>query len=211
MIETIVFDYGGVITDSKRSECFSAWAGSRFGLSISEVRRVFRGHHFDQYLRGKISKRQFFLKFRELGVDAEIDYMSRRLVACNEPVEEMKDLLEQLSLKYDLCLISDSTPELTQDVRKRFEHLFRVCIFSDEHGFIKDDGILYDIALAEIGTEPNKCLYIDDRKEKLEYPGSRGVRGVHYENFDLLSKTLVHTYGIDIDALADGGSGGQPA
>lgn len=203
MIETIIFDYGGVITETKRSDCFSVWASDRYALDINEVRRLFQGHHFDQYLRGKISRQQFFTKFQEIGIDADIDCMSRQLVSCNAPVSRMRSLLVQLSLKYDLCLISDSTPELTEDVRRKFQHIFRVSIFSDEHGFIKDDRTLYDIALTEIGTDPNKCLYIDDRKEKLEYPRSRGVHGIHFGNVELLRTELVSTYGIDAGVSAN--------
>ncbi len=203
MIETIIFDYGGVITETKRSHCFSAWASACYGLEISQVRRLFHGQHFDQYLRGKISQQQFFTKFRELGIDADIALMSRQLVACNAPVPRMKMLLEQLSSEYDLCLISDSTPELTQDVRRKFQSVFRICVFSDEHGYVKDDEILYDIALTEIGTHPNKCLYIDDRKEKLEYPRSKGVHGIHFENAELLITELVSRYGIIIGVRYD--------
>lgn len=197
MIDTIIFDYGGVITETKRSHCFSTWASARYGLDVSEVRHLFRGEHFDQYLRGQISAQQFFKKFQEIGVDADIAFMSRQFVSCNLPVTRMKILLEQLSLKYDLCLISDSTPELTQDVRRKFQNIFRVCIFSDEHGYVKDDGILYDIALTAIGTDPNKCLYIDDRKEKLKYPRSRGVHSIHFKSVELLRTELVSGYGID--------------
>jgi FMN phosphatase YigB (HAD superfamily) len=203
MIETIIFDYGGVITEAKKSHCFSTWVSARYGLDISEVRHLFQGEHFEQYLRGKISRQQFFTKFQEIGVDADIAFMSRQLVSCNIPVTRMKILLEQLSPEYDLCLISDSTPELTQDVRRKFQHIFRVCIFSDEHGYVKDDGILYDIALTAIGTDPNKCLYIDDRKEKLEYPRSKGVHSIHFENVELLRTELVSGYGIDKHLLAN--------
>ncbi len=203
MIETIIFDYGGVITETKRSHCFSTWASACYGLDISEVDRLFQGEHFDQYLRGKISKQQFFAKFQEIGIEADIAFMSRQLVACNAPVTRMIILLEQLSLEYDLCLISDSTPELTKDVRRKFQHVFRVCVFSDEQGYVKDDGILYDIALTEIGTDPAKCLYIDDRKEKLEYPRAKGVHGIHFENVELLTTELVSGYGIDKDLLVD--------
>jgi FMN phosphatase YigB (HAD superfamily) len=203
VIDTIIFDYGGVITASRRSHCFSTWASARYGLNISEVERLFQGDHFNQYMRGKIGKQQFFGEFQEIGVDADIALMSRQLVACNVPVARMKILLEQLSSEYDLCLISDSTRELSEDVRKKFQHVFRVCIFSDEHGYIKDDGILYDIALTEIETDPTKCLYIDDRKEKLEVPRSKGVHGIHFENVELLKTELVSSYGVDRGLLID--------
>ncbi len=203
MIETIIFDYGGVITETKRSHCFSTWASTRYGLEVKLVRRLFQGEPFNQYLRGKISKQQFFTKFQEIGVDADIAFMSRQFVSCNVPVIKMKILLEQLSLAYDLCLISDSTRELTRDVRRRFKHIFRECIFSDEYGYVKDDGILYDIALSAIGTDPTKCLYIDDRKEKLEYPRSKGVHSIHFENVELLRAELMSRYGIDENLLVD--------
>lgn len=201
MIETIIFDYGGVITQTKRSHCFSMWASARYGLDISKVERLFQGEHFDQYLRGKLSEEQFFTKFQEIGTDADIALMSRQLVACNVPVARMKILLEQLSLEYDLCLISDSTPELTEDVRRKFQHVFRVCVFSDERGYVKDDGILYDIALTQIGTDPRKCLYIDDREDKLAYPRSKGVHTIHFKNVELLIEEMASGYGIDKDLL----------
>ncbi len=203
MIKTILFDYGGVITEARRSHCFSTWASVRYGLDINEVTRLFQGEHFAQYMRGKMSKQDFFSKFHAIGIDADIAVMSRQLVACNEPVSRMKVLLQQLSLEYDLCLISDSTRELTEDVRRKFQRVFRICIFSDEHGYVKADEILYDIALTGIGTEPGKCLYIDDRKENLAYPRSKGVHGIHFVNIELLHEELKSRYGIGQHLLGD--------
>ncbi len=203
MIETIIFDYGGVITATRRSRCFSAWASEEYGLDKMQVEQIFESGHFKQYMRGKIGPREFFSKFQGIGVAADISIMSRRLVACNAPVPAMKTLLENLASRYDLCLISDSTPELSQDVRRKFQHIFRVFIFSEEHGFIKDDQILYDIALEKISTFPDKCLYIDDRMEKLAYPGSRGVHGIHFKNVESLRSDFVSTYEMDHALLAD--------
>ena len=202
MITTIIFDYGGVITADRRSRCFSEWACAKYGVSKTIVNSLFDSEHFNQYMRGKIDKQEFFSRFQEIGVTTDIESMSQQLVTYNEPVTRMKNLLDSLSRRYDLCLISDSTPELTKDVRKKFKHIFRVFIFSDERGYVKDDQILYDIAFSEIGADPKRCIYIDDKEEKLEYPRSKGVIGIHFRGVDLLMKTLAKACGESPYTLA---------
>lgn len=184
MIETIIFDYGGVITSGARSRGFIDWASRAYGAAVDELRAVFAGPMFLEYLRGKLSPRQFYSVFQELGIDVDPDSLSARLMSFNEPVPRMKALIEKLAGEYDLCLISDSTPDLTRDVKQRFMNTFRVACFSDEEGCVKDDQVLFNIAFQRIGRDLVKCLYIDDREEKLSYPRTQGVECIHFVDFD---------------------------
>ncbi len=201
MIDTIIFDYGGVITGAKRSESFSSWAHTEFDVDKAAVNALFSGEHFESYMRGQLSQREFFAPFQRLGVTQDAQLLARQLVGFNEPVPRMRRMIEKLSGGYDLCLVSDSTPELSDDVRRRFGKVFRVVIFSDEHGYIKDDGVLYDIAVAEIGTDLSRCVYVDDREEKLHHLGERGVHCLHFTEPGRFAADLISICGERAERL----------
>ena len=195
-IDTIILDYGGVIAPVRRSEAFVEWAVAHYDVDPLQLRSIFKGPIYQDYQRGRIEEESFYRSIRELGLSAEARDLARVFVGFNRPDAEMVALIEDLQPKYDLCLVSDSTPELTRDVKRRFSSVFRVACFSDEHGYLKADRVLFDIALREIGAPGDACLYIDDRAENLVYPASNQVHGILFTGVAGLIDALRERYGI---------------
>lgn len=198
MIESVILDYGGVITPVRRSGAFLAWLLQAYDVDAGALRTLFRGPSYRDYQRGRISEQAFYDAVRFLGVETDRALLAERWAELNEPATGMRRLVDSLQERFDLCLVSDSTPELTRDVQRRFEGVFRVACFSDEQGFIKRDEALFDILFAEMGTPMNTCLYIDDRVENLRYPASKGVHCIHFVGLDALADELEADWGIRV-------------
>ncbi|MDH3639574.1 MAG: HAD hydrolase-like protein [Gammaproteobacteria bacterium] len=198
MIETIILDYGGVITPMRRSGAFIEWLLDTYDVDTEALRSLFCGPEYRDYQRGIVSEQAFYNAVQALGVEADTQELADRLVRFNEPVPGMQRLVDALQAKFDLCLISDSTPELTRDVKRRFKGVFRVVCFSDEYGYVKSDKVLFDILLTAIDRTTNTCLYIDDRPENLEYPESKGVQCIRFVGVDALVRDLDTRWGIRV-------------
>ncbi|MDH3281740.1 MAG: hypothetical protein OEQ18_11525 [Gammaproteobacteria bacterium] len=186
VIETIVLDYGGVITPVRRSGAFLDWLLGTYEVDADALRSLFRGPRYRDYQRGRVSEQVFYEAVQTLGVESDRLFLAEHWASLNEPVPGMKRLVDGLQKSFDLCLVSDSTPELTRDVKQRFAGVFRVACFSDEHGYVKQDGVLFDILLKAMDRPTNTCLYIDDRVENLEYPASKGIHCIHFAGVDAL-------------------------
>jgi putative hydrolase of the HAD superfamily len=81
--------------------------------------------------------------------------------------EEVRDTLKELSPKYKIGLISNTgiTPgDVIKKVLEKYDILkfFRVTIFSDEIGYYKPYGLLFQKALTQLGSKPENSIHIGD-------------------------------------------------
>ena len=69
-------------------------------------------------------------------------------------------------------------------IRKQFEfiELFDQCCLSYEHGMMKPELALYEIARQMTGVNHASLLFIDDRKENIEAARQKGWSGIVHEN-----------------------------
>ncbi len=198
MIETVILDYGGVISPVRRSQAFVDWLLAHYAVSAHDLHSLFEGPLYRDYQRGVVCEEVFYGRLRALGVDASPAELAAVFNRFNEPDSEMKRVIDALRPDFDLCLISDSTPELTRDVKRRFAGVFRVACFSDDHGCVKSDERLFDVALRGIAKPGDVCLYIDDRARNLAYPASVGIHCILFTGMAPLIRDLHQRYGIDV-------------
>lgn len=95
---------------------------------------------------------------------------------------EVIDVLEKLSKQYKLGVISNAFPGLDQvfdklNIRKYFDAI----VISAFVGKAKPERLIYEVALREIKSEPNECLFIDNKAEYVEAAKDMGMKGIHID------------------------------
>jgi HAD superfamily hydrolase (TIGR01509 family) len=175
-IKTIIFDYGGVICTTRRSELFANWINQEYGIVKEDVLSQFDVGVWDDYNVGKSSAEECYKVFQDLGIPLSIEELKNKFVSFGNPDPKMKELIQNLKSEgYDLAILSDSIPEFTEVVKYNFPNTFRVEVFSDEVKLRKPDPAIYDLTLERIGNLASECLFIDDKEKNLVYPREIGI------------------------------------
>lgn len=97
-----------------------------------------------------------------------------------EMYPETVRILEELSGKYNMSVISNALPSLDWafdhlDLRKYFQKV----IISAYEGMDKPDIRIYESALRQTGYDREKTIFIDDKIENVEAAISLGMQGYH--------------------------------
>ncbi|MBU1110524.1 HAD-IA family hydrolase [Patescibacteria group bacterium] len=112
------------------------------------------------------------LKHLNLDVKEEtVEYMAMcHVKRCYVPVEGAREILDYLSQKYQLgiisnCLVSRKYFELKDfDLEKYFDEV----VLSREIDVDKPDPRIYKYALKKAGRQPEECAFIDNKVENLQ-------------------------------------------
>ena len=97
-----------------------------------------------------------------------------------EMYPETVRILEELSSKYNMSVISNALPSLDWafdhlDLRKYFQKV----IISAYEGMDKPDSRIYESALEQTGYDRTKTIFIDDKIENVEAAINLGMQGYH--------------------------------
>lgn len=87
------------------------------------------------------------------------------------------DWLARWKADYRLALLSDAMPSMLEALkRQRIDGLFDAMVISTHIGAIKPDRRMYAAILQALGTQPEDCLFIDDKIENVEGALAVGMR-----------------------------------
>jgi len=167
MIRWILFDQAKVQTYNmfSRKEFYSI--GSR-KFSARKLELVFDLPEYNEFSLGKITEDELVSKFLDkYDLDLSIDEFIILLKEAIEPIEGMKELLEQLSKKYELATLINEGSEWANYKLEvpNFKQFFKVNIISGEIGLEKPAKEFYLKALEILNAKPEECIFIDDKKE----------------------------------------------
>ncbi|MFF3625465.1 HAD family hydrolase [Streptomyces sp. NPDC002467] len=80
-----------------------------------------------------------------------------------------------------LVLVTNATQQLEDDlVSMGLSDLADHVVSSARVGVAKPDRGIYEIAAGRAGVAPERCLFVDDRRENVEAAVALGMTGVHY-------------------------------
>lgn len=185
MINTIIFDWGGVL----------APADNRLAAE-----RLYKKYGCDiQHLQSKIGAYE-----RECSTN--IDYFPFLVKLQREfripPSEMIAALLDtppgkgftfarKLAGKFKLCLLSNQMHFKTKHIRDTYDlSFFDVILFSSEIGVQKPDPKAFLLALAELQEPPSNCLFVDDNPQNLLSAEKLGLRTYHCTDINRLEQDL---------------------
>ena len=190
MINTFIFDLGGVIIDLDEKDSYNSLS-KIIGLSHSEIQSVFsQSKIFIQYEKGLISNdafREGINNLFECNIsDDQIDIAWNAMLK-NIPIERL-ELLLALRKKYKILILSNTNSihitrfnELLERVsgKRSLEHFADYVFFSHELNMRKPDLEIYEEALKRSNSQASESIFMDDKLENLESAASIGIATLH--------------------------------
>ena len=194
-ITTLFLDIGGVLLTNGWDRTMRRRAAERFELDYEDMDDR---HHltFDTYEEGKLSLEDYlgrvvFYEPRPFSRDAFKQFMFEQ----SQPKPEMIELVRQLKERHHLkvAAVSNEGRELTVH-RIRTFRLDEFIDFFISSCFVhirKPDPDIFRLALDCAQAQPERVVYIDDRKMFVEVAGSLGIRGIHHVDMAVTRRALV--------------------
>jgi len=186
-IETIIFDFGGVVLDIDpqitikefQKLGFKEVAKTQSKEFIEDIIRKFeRGIYTPEVFRNRLRA------FLDLDItDQQLDDAWNALLY-DIPAERI-DILEQVKKNYQMLLLSNSN-EIHYDLYVRdlqlrfgyreFDELFHKAYFSFDLHLSKPDPEVFEFIIYQHDLDPSKTLFIDDNEMNIEAASKLGLR-----------------------------------
>ncbi len=187
-ISTLFLDIGGVLLTNGWDRQARHRAVETFDLDINELNER---HHltFDTYEQGKLSldeylSRVVFYEDRTFTRSEFQHFMFNQSKELPEMIEYIRKLKDQYKLK--LVAVSNEGRELN-DYRIKNFHLnefIDAFVSSSYVHFRKPDEDIYKMALDIAQVEPEKVVYLDDRKMFVQIADTFGIKGIHHKGYE---------------------------
>lgn len=189
-IDTIIFDYGGVVADHY-CEPYQTMMAEKLGTTYARSRELVseRSPHGKAYRLDQMSKADFWARVKELSGaqfdDDELQLLWAQTYIPNAAMISMlKFLRDKKRIRVGLCLNEDR-PRWEYIVRTYHPETFSsVNVLSYEIGTVKPDPAFYRSMLEMCGRTrtPSRVLYVDDRQTHVDGAKAVGLQGYQYNN-----------------------------
>jgi len=197
MIKNIIFDIGGVLVDFLPEHTLA-----QMGLSEKEVNTIAKktalGPHWKELDRGVMSKEEVF----ELMInDVPKKYQEHaRTFLTKEALKTVTSRPYARQWLHDLKAQGLNIYLLTNYPEWMFDnHWVTTFTFTDyvdgkivsaKEKLIKPDAVIYEALLNKYNLNPQESVFIDDRIENIEAAKALKINGIHFTEFDKVSKKL---------------------
>lgn len=105
--------------------------------------------------------------------------------------EDVRALLAKARERVPLVLVTNATDTLDEHLERIGLTGFADAVVSSARiGVAKPDPRIYRIAAELAGAAPQRCLFVDDRRENVEAAEALGMTGVHYRTVTDLAAAL---------------------
>lgn len=211
-VQAVFFDFGGVLT-TPVADTITAWL-DRDGIdpeSFSRVLKQWLGRSAPQGTpihlleTGAISAAEFDsllgAELRSLdGGPVASDGLLQSLFAEMHPDEGMFTLVSELKASgVQVGLLSNSWGNTYP--RERIDSLFDSIVISGEVGMRKPDADIYEFAVASLGLEPERVIFVDDAEPNTEGAVRVGMRAIHHRG-EATTRLRLREFGLAIDGAA---------
>jgi putative hydrolase of the HAD superfamily len=196
-LRAVVFDYGIVLTGPPDA---AAWANLLRITGLPQER--FEPHYWanrPELDEGKVTGILFWQKFlreAELPLDhatiEELNHWDGRLwTVQNSAMVDWQLALKQRGLL--TAILSNMSDNVLENIEREFAwiHSFDALVWSFRVGLAKPDPAIYRLILAELGTQPEETLFIDDRRPNVEAARALGIQAIEYSSVDQLREELI--------------------
>jgi putative hydrolase of the HAD superfamily len=182
-IDTIIFDFGGVILDIDPQKTANAFAkllniGSANGFADSPL--------FKEYELGLYSSEEFRDQIRALTnsnlSDNDIDNAWNAMLL--DYHQERIDKIKELKSAHHLILLSNTnaihfnsfSAKLKEEFNLTFHDLFGHVFLSHELNLAKPNIEIYEHVIKKAGLKPERTLFIEDTAENLPTAEEAGIK-----------------------------------
>lgn len=178
MIKAVLFDFGGVLTESGRSGFIGDTVAELYGLQPERV-DITREHA--DLRRGVGTADEFFAKLnKKYGGHITKEMFIEKTSESYSPSPEVYKLAESLRAHGVRTGILSNIFAMNADVLRAQGSYdgFDPIILSCDVGYAKPDQEFYDIAVKRLGVEPSEILFIDDQQKCLTPARAMGMKVV---------------------------------
>jgi putative hydrolase of the HAD superfamily len=199
-LRAVIFDYGIVLTGPPNAE---AWAAMLHITGLPEER--FQSLYWTNRIaldEGKLTGIGYWQKLlREAGLPLDHAEELSRWDALLWTVENPVMVAWQVAVKERgllTAILSNISDNVQESVEREFSwiHRFDVLVWSYQFGAVKPDPSIYRHTLAELGTQPEETLFIDDKRPNVEAALALGIQAIEYSSVERLREELI-TRGLD--------------
>ncbi|MBK5307462.1 MAG: HAD family phosphatase [Frankiaceae bacterium] len=198
VIEALVVDYGGVLTNSL-AETMGAWFalegidGEAFGramrdllgpqaereAAVNPVHALERGEieipHFEEQLAAHLVS--------TTGDPVRADGLLTRMFAGFELAEDMHGVVRRVKRAgFKTALLSNSWG--LGYPREGWDELFDVIVISGEVGLRKPEREIYELCARQLGMPPGACVFVDDLSPNVRGAVDVGMVGVLHVSYE---------------------------
>lgn len=192
MIQTIIFDLGGVLIEDPSIGMVTYFA-NYFQVDREVLLEALK-KHWTAWQKGELPEETFWQK-----VTADLPLQNPPYISlwldgfqheCRE-YPEVFALLKHLKARgYTTALLSNTEMPVTGYFRQRLhtdiDHFFYSC----EMGMRKPERVIYEKVLQELECPPETVVFIDDRSANIEAARHLGIAGIVFESSDDVKKQL---------------------
>ncbi|WP_036688310.1 HAD family hydrolase [Paucisalibacillus globulus] len=210
-VQTIFFDAGGVLFDTpiKGEERIRNLLTGR-GYDVATINEaISKAKQIKTTLITKWDEEeQYYKKFYgtiakevgDIGLTNELLYLTHYAVHC-ELFPEVIDVLEELSGKYKLAIISNAMPSMDWvfdrlGIRKYFDTIILSAFVKEG----KPNKAIYEIALNQAQAQREQSIFIDDKLENIDGAEKVGIRGLHLDRSKINLLELLQEEKLLVDA-----------
>lgn len=106
--------------------------------------------------------------------------------------EGTKRVLSYLKDRYQLVLLSNTTPFETMKSEWLIDEYFKEVFYSYKTGHLKPKYNSFRQVMSVLGLQPEECLFVDDRLENVLAAESTGMKTILFKNTSQLEREMVN-------------------
>lgn len=196
----VFFDIGQVLVRYDPREAARAMAKLLGRHPVRVARYLWGSDVVDRIERGDLKPKDIYGLFQaELGFEGDFEKFKRLWSGFFRLNPGVARLAERLRKRHKVYLLSN-TNELHWDfIRTRFAFAKRVdgAVLSYELGERKPEPAIYLSALRMAQQEPERCVFIDDRRENVLAAARMGFRAIQFKSERALREELIRAGALD--------------
>jgi putative hydrolase of the HAD superfamily len=192
MIQTVIFDLGGVLIEDPSIGMVSHFA-HYFQVDREALLEALK-KYWSVWQQGELSEHAFW---QEVTADLHIHnppYISLWFDGFQHECREQPEvflLLKHLKARgYTTALLSNTETPVTDYFRQRLQTDIDHFFYSCEMGMRKPERAIYEKVMQELKCPPETVVFIDDRKANVEAAVHLGMQGIVFHSSDDLKKQL---------------------
>ena len=192
-IESIIFDWGGVLIDDPRPGLLR-YCSEAFGVSLEDYTPV-HDLFLDDFHKGKIGEDRFWRQITgKLGksMPSARSQWYEAFRFAYAPKQEMFGLASLLHDNgYKTALLSNTELPAVRFFHEQSYNMFDLLVFSCIEKMMKPQRRIYEITLERLGSKAGQTVFIDDVQDYIREAEDIGLNTILFESADQVKDELI--------------------
>ena len=192
-IESIIFDWGGVLVDDPRPGLLK-YCSESFGVPLEDYTQV-HDMFLEEFHKGKISEDRFWRQISDkLGkpMPAARSQLYEAFRSVYVPKQQMFELVSSLHDKgYKTALLSNTELPAVRFFHEQNYNMFDLFAFSCIERMAKPQRRIYEVTLERLGSRAEQTVFIDDRQDYIQGAKNVGLNTILFKSIDQVKDELV--------------------